>query len=95
MSDENNLSIKYTKLFNKQLKKASLEIKIAFKETRELFTENPNHPSLRNHPLKEKYAGYYSIDVADDWRALFKVQKSKTKIVITFHILGTHDQLYE
>lgn len=95
MKNEETLRIEYTQLFHNQFKKAPLEIKTAFKEARELFTENPNHPGLRNHPLKEKYAGYFSIDVTDDWRALFKVQKSKNKTVITFHILGTHAQIYE
>lgn len=94
MKDEISLLIKYTALFNKQRKAAPLEIKIAFRETLELFLENSNHPQLRNHPLKEEYSGYNSIDVTDDWRALFKVHKSKTQTIITFHILGTHIQLY-
>lgn len=95
MKDEEILHIEYTVLFNKQLKNALLDIKIAFKESRELFLDNPNHPNLRNHALREKYAGYRSIDVTGDWRALFKIRKSKLKTVITFHILGTHTQLYK
>lgn len=94
MKDEKTLRIEYTELFSDQLKKAPLEIKIAFKETRELFLDNPDHPNLRNHALREKYADYRSIDITDDWRALFKISTSKLKTVITFHILGTHDHLY-
>lgn len=94
MKDENAPRIKYTALFNKKLREAPLEIKIAFKETRELFLYNPNHPHLRNHALREKFVGYSSIDVTSDWRALFKVIESKTQTVITFYILGTHEQLY-
>ncbi|OGE30577.1 hypothetical protein A2631_03410 [Candidatus Daviesbacteria bacterium RIFCSPHIGHO2_01_FULL_44_29] len=94
MRDKEFPHIEYTALFNRQLKKAPLDIKIAFKESRELFIDNPNHPNLRNHALQEKYAGYRSIDVTGDYRALFKIKESKTQIVITFHILGTHTQLY-
>jgi addiction module RelE/StbE family toxin len=37
-----------------------------------LFVEDSNHPSLRNHALKAKFAGLRSIDVTDDWRALYR-----------------------
>lgn len=95
MKSEEFLHIKYTELFNSQFKKAPLTIKIAFKEARELFLENQDHPSLRNHALRDEYVGYRSIDVTDDWRALFKIRKSKLNTTITFHILGTHAQLYK
>ncbi len=94
MKDESTHRIKYTVLFDKQRKAAPLEIKIAFKEARELFLDNPNHPHLRNHALREQFAGYRSIDVTSDWRELFKIHESKTRTIITFHILGTHIQLY-
>jgi mRNA-degrading endonuclease YafQ of YafQ-DinJ toxin-antitoxin module len=94
MKNENTLLIKYTSLFNKQLKSAPLEIKIAFKEVRELFLENPTHPHLRNHLLRELYTGYRSIDITGNFRAFFKITESKSQPVITFHILGTHTQLY-
>jgi len=94
MKDEATPLIRYTSLFNKQRKAAPLEIKIAFRDTLELFLENSHHPQLRNHPLKEEYAGYNSIDVTDDWRALFRVRESETQTIITFHILGTHEELY-
>lgn len=85
MKDENKFLIR----------EAPLEIKISFRAVRELFIDNPNHPQLRNHALRENYSGFRSIDVTDDWRALFKIRKSKTQTVFTFHILGTHAQLYE
>ena len=94
MKDKNAPLIRYTALFNKQRKAAPLEIKIAFREMRELFLDSFNHPYLRNHALRERFSDYRSIDITDDWRALFKVKKSKTQTVITFHILGTHTQLY-
>ncbi len=95
MKDENKFLVEYTTLFNKQLREAPLEIKISFREVRELFIDNPGHPQLRNHALRGRFAGFKSIDVTDDWRALFKIRKSKAQTVFTFHILGTHAQLYE
>lgn len=95
MKDKNTLQIEYTTLFNKQRKVAPLEIKLAFREALELFLDDMDHPNLRNHALREKYSGFRSINVTDDWRALFKIREGKFKIIITFHILGTHAQLYE
>lgn len=87
--------IEFTDNFNKQRKVAPKYIKIAFRETLELFLEDQNHPYLRNHALKEEFASYRSIDITENWRAIFKEVKSKTKNVIIFHMIGTHEQLYK
>jgi addiction module RelE/StbE family toxin len=89
-----NLRIEFSTAFNKQLKKAPREIKIAFQELLLLFRENTNDPTLRNHPLKEKFAGYRSINITDDWRAVFKERYVGKQRVVTFHMIGTHQQLY-
>ena len=86
--------IEFTDDFNKQRKVAPLEIKEAFRETLALFLEDSHHPFLRNHPLKEKFAGYRSIDVTDDWRAVFKESSTRDRVLITFHLIGTHQELY-
>jgi addiction module RelE/StbE family toxin len=88
------LRIKFANRFNRQRKAAPLEIKIALLEVIELFLEDPNNLYLRVHPLGEKYSGYLSFNVTEDWRALFKIHKSKRETIITFHFLGTHSQLY-
>ena len=95
MIDKNTLLIEYTSRFNKHRNVAPPEIKAAFREALELFIDNPNDPHLRNHALKEKYVGYRSINVTDDYRALFKIRKDENQTIITFHILGTHKELYE
>jgi addiction module RelE/StbE family toxin len=82
--------IEFSPLFNKKLIKAPTEIKLAFRQVLELFREHPHHEALRNHPLKEKYAGIRSIDITDDWRALYRKESER----IIFVDLGTHDQLY-
>ncbi len=82
--------VEFTDLFNKQRKEASLDIKIAFRETLETFLENPYHPSLRNHVLTQEYAGIRSIDVTDNVRALYREVSEH----IIFVELGTHEELY-
>ena len=94
MENEGSLRVKYTKPFKRNLKEASLGIQIAFREARDLFYENPNHPALRNHALTEKFAGFRSIDITGDYRAVFKVREGTKETIVTFHILGTHDDLY-
>ena len=91
----NVLRIEFTSHFNKQRKAAPAEIKIAFREVFVLFLEDPKHPQLRNHSLKRKLAGYKSIDITEDWRALFKEAKTSKQKIITFHKLGTHEKLYK
>lgn len=65
MKNQTTPLIKYTTLFNKQRKAAPVEIKIAFRETLELFLDDPKSPHLRNHELREKFSGYRSIDVTN------------------------------
>jgi addiction module RelE/StbE family toxin len=82
--------IKFSGSFDKQLRKAPDDIIVAFLDMLELFLEDPIHPSLRNHALREKFAGHWSIDVTADWRALYRKERNR----IIFVELGTHNQLY-
>lgn len=84
------MTISYSKNFLKQAKKLSPELRKKLLERMVLFSENPLHPSLRNHPLKGKYKEYRSIDVTSDMRALY-LQKEHEAI---FDAVGTHSQLY-
>lgn len=86
--------IEFSTLFNRQLKDSPREIKLAFRDSLILFKENQNHPALRNHPLKREFTGYRSIDVNDDWRALYREEGTKKQITIMFHRIGTHKHLY-
>jgi addiction module RelE/StbE family toxin len=82
--------VEFSVFFNKQLTAAPREIRVAFLETLQLYRDDPDHPSLRNHALKDKYAGFRSVDVTGDWRALYRRERER----IIFVELGTHDQLY-
>ena len=92
--DKIEIRIEFSPLFNRKLKQLPRKIITAFDETLEIFWEDLNHKRLRRHFLKEKFAGYESIDVTDDYRAIFKEEKTKNSIVIKFHLIGTHKDLY-
>jgi mRNA-degrading endonuclease YafQ of YafQ-DinJ toxin-antitoxin module len=95
ISDSNNPQIEFSQIFTDQLDDAPMVIKIAFRDVLELFLDNPFHPQLRNHQLQQKLSAYRSIDVTEDWRALFITRRSRTRIVIIFHMFGTHQQSYK
>ncbi len=91
---KNEPRIEFAPFFTKQRKAAPVEIKEAFLDTLELFLEDPDNPFLRNHRLRDKFAGLRSIDVTPDIRAVFREEQSGKRKVITFHMLGTHKDLY-
>src|SRR3954452_4810041 len=80
--------------FDKRLTNAPDEIQEASAQPFELFLEDPHHPQLRNHELRENFAGLRSIDVTGDWRAVFKETQSGRRKVIKFYVIGTHKELY-
>ena len=94
MQNEPKLRIEFSPSFNRKLKQLPPVIITSLDETLELFWENPNHKQLRRHFLKGKFSRYQSIDVTDDYRAIFREEKTKITITIKFHLIGTHKDLY-
>lgn len=93
--NKNPKRIDYSNKFIKQLKKAPLEIKIAFRKRFELFLKDPFSPLLNNHQLSGKLKAYRSINVTGDWRAIYTEEKEESETVVSFEMLGTHSQLYK
>lgn len=87
--------IDYSKKFIKQLKKAPLEIKIAFRKRFELFSKDPFNPLLNNHQLSGKLNSNRSINVTGDWRAIYEELNKGNEQIVYFIALGTHSQLYK
>ncbi len=85
------MQIDYTKRFKKQFSKLQLTQKNQFNNRVQLFIKNQADPILRVHPLKGRFAGYYSMNISGDLRALF--YKEGEELVI-FALIGTHSQLY-
>lgn len=86
--------VKYTASFLKQLKKSDVRIRKAFKEQVLLFIKNPKDLELNNHPLEREYAGFRSIDITADYRAVYKEVTQGDDTYIYFTSFGTHAQLY-
>lgn len=86
--------VKYTDNFLKLLKKSDVRIRKAFKQCLLLFIENPNDLELNNHPLQREYAGFRSIDISADYRAIYKEVIREDDTYIYFTSFGTHHQLY-
>lgn len=84
------MTVGFSKTFIKQSKKLGQPTRWKLYERIELFSSNPLHPTLRNHPLKGKYKDYRSIDITGDVRALYIQYENE----IIFDVVGTHSQLY-
>jgi len=84
------MTISYSKNFIRDAKKLNKQQRQKLQQRIEIFSDNPLHPVLRNHPLKGKYKTYRSIDVAGDIRALYLQREDE----VIFDTVGTHSQLY-
>lgn len=57
----------------------------------DLFTKNPNHPSLRLHKLTGKLDNMWSISIDKSIRMVFLFIADKALFVD----IGTHDEVYK
>ncbi|MBI3624080.1 type II toxin-antitoxin system mRNA interferase toxin, RelE/StbE family, partial [Candidatus Saccharibacteria bacterium] len=66
--------VRYLPKFKKQYKKLPKEFQEQFDERLQLFLVDPTLPKLKVHPLKGNFAGYWSMNVNGDIRALYIIQ---------------------
>ena len=85
------MTIQYLPKFKKQYKKLPEKFQMQFDERLRIFVSDPTDPKLRVHPLKGHFAGYWSMNVSGDIRALY-LQKGDTLII--FALIGSHSELY-
>ena len=85
------MRLRYSATFKKQYRKLPFPLQKQFDERVVLFVAQPTHPRLRVHPLKGKYAGYWSMNVSGDVRALYRFEVDD---IIVFALIGTHSKLY-
>jgi addiction module RelE/StbE family toxin len=85
-----NKRIEFSPAFQKLLARAPTEIKQAVQDALDLFEEDPHNPALRNHSLSGKHQDFRSINVTEDWRALYREEPER----FYFSELGTHEELY-
>ena len=85
------ITIQYLPKFKKQYKKLPKKFQEQFDERLQLFLTDPIAPKLRVHPLKGKFAGYWSMNVNGDIRALYLIQN---ETIVIFALIGSHSELY-
>jgi len=83
--------IKRTASFKKQYQKLPVKYQAQFDTKLRAFVANPADVQLHNHPLRGNLAGYWSINVSGDLRALYRKEGEE---IIIFALIGTHSQLY-
>ena len=86
------MNIDYSKSFDRQFTKLSINHKQLASDAIELFIDDPFNDSLRNHPLKDKWTNYRSITFDDDLRLHYLVINKTT---VLFVDVGTHNELYK
>ena len=82
---------RYLPKFKKQFAKLTPKLQMQFGERVKLFQTDPTNIQLRIHPLKGQFAGYWSMNISGDLRALYYYEGDE---VILFALIGTHSQLY-
>jgi len=85
------MELRFAQRFQKQYKKLPRGMQDKFKERLGLFLSDPTDPALRVHPLRGSHAGYWSMNVTGDIRALYRYDGED---VLLFVLIGTHSQLY-
>jgi addiction module RelE/StbE family toxin len=85
------VTIRYSRRFIKQLARQPAHIQTTFYKRLKIFELNPYDPVLRNHVLKGRLKGLYSIDITGDVRAIYEVVDDE---VYLYQLIGTHSQLY-
>lgn len=88
------MMVRYDPALLQRLKKIDVRIRKSFKKCIAIFTKDPFNQQLNNHPLKREYRGYRSINVTNDWRALYSEKMEGENIIAYFSAIGTHDELY-
>lgn len=60
-----------------------------------MFAKNPLDPELHNHELHSPYKGLRSIDITNDYRAIYQEKTIGKETIAYFSLLGTHKKLYK
>ncbi len=86
--------VQYDPALLKKVKNLDVKIRNSFFEKIKIFEKNHQDAVLNNHTLKREYRGYRSINITNDYRAIYEEIKVDDDTIAYFILLGTHDQLY-
>ncbi|OGM22376.1 hypothetical protein A2961_00740 [Candidatus Woesebacteria bacterium RIFCSPLOWO2_01_FULL_39_21] len=88
------MKIRFDPNFIDTLKKVNVRTRKSFKQRIIIFSKNPYEFQLNNHPLRAEWQGFRSIDVTNDYRAIYTEKEEGGVIIAYFVALGTHKELY-
>lgn len=77
--------------FKKKYGRLAPLVKDRCDERIKMFINEPFAPILNNHPLHGEWAGYRSINITGDFRAIFKIKEN----LAIFVTIDTHTNLYD
>jgi addiction module RelE/StbE family toxin len=86
------MEVTFHRSFLKLYEKVPSKIQSKFEERLALFHENPFDDLLRNHSLSGEWAGFRSINITGDYRAIYEVVGENAA---KFYAIGTHGKLYK
>jgi addiction module RelE/StbE family toxin len=86
--------VQYDPDFLEKLKSVDVRIRKSFNQKIEIFKKDPLNSQLDNHKLQREYEGYRSINITNDYRALYEEVQAGSEIIAYFSLLGTHKELY-
>jgi len=86
------MKIQFHRNFGKQYKKLKKKEQDKFKQRIKVLLRDEFNPILNNHPLRGRYKGYRSINVAGDLRAVYKRMSRDRAFFIT---IDSHSNLYK
>ncbi|VVB91010.1 Bacterial toxin of type II toxin-antitoxin system, YafQ [uncultured archaeon] len=90
------MTVQYDPALLKKLKKLNVRTRNRFFERIKIFEKNHQEPILNNHALKRDYEGYRSIDITNDYRAIYEeVASGEDEPVAYFIAIGTHKELFK
>lgn len=89
------MEIEFDPEFRKQYKIVGVRIKNYTKKRLRIFKNDPDDPQLNNHTLKREWEGFRSIDITNDYRAIYREKSRGDQTTAYFVALGTHGQLYK
>lgn len=90
-----HLEVQFSKQFDKQLRASREEVKKSFSDAMQLLLTNKYHFSLNNHLLTGRFIGYRSINVYENWRAIYREMYGERGMVMVFEVLGTQEALFK
>ena len=89
------MRVQYHPEFIKKLKSVDVRVRKRFRKQIDIFQRDHLDPRLNNHELQREYRGYRSIDVDNDYRAVYEEIGESEGDLAYFFRLGTHKELYE